>query len=279
MFKSKYLVLALVMFSVITGCTTAANPNTLQTAVTSTPTASVTSQSTLDGTVQDVSLSARVIYLAEPVEGVEAVAVTDGTQIIDGEGVPLTLRQIQPGQFIQVVGEKQGNSLLARRVFVVEEALGESVGVSASESMGWSEYSSDTLQIGFQYPARWQVSEEGGVIYVYSDKTTEYGAKYYLYIEEYPVSQEQTLKQVIADRWGNDVAQGVQITEMILGEKTVYETSDIPSADGALTLFVKGDSRYIAVSLTPYNSETQPPEQKECEQVLRSLVSSMTLRK
>jgi len=275
MFKPKYLVLVLVMFSVVTGCTTAANSNTLQTAVTSTPTAGVTSQSTLNGTVQN----ARVIFLAEPVEGVETVAVTDGTQIIDGQGAPLTLRQIQPGQFIQIVGEKQGNSLLARRVFVVEEALGESVGVSESESMGWSEYSSDTLQIGFQYPARWQVSEEGGVIYVYSDKTTEYGAKYYLYIEEYPVSQEQTLKQVIADRWGNDVAQGVQITEMILGEKTVYETSDIPSADGALTLFVKGDSRYIAVSLTPYNSETQPPEQKECEQVLLSLVSSMTLRK
>lgn len=216
MFKSKHLVLALVLFSVITGCTTATNTNTLPMAVTATPTVGVTSQFTLDGTVQSVSLSARVIFLTEPVEGVETIAVTDGTQITDGQGSSLTLRQIQPGQSVQVVGEKQGNSLLARRVSVVEKASGESVGVSESVSMGWSEYSSDALQISFQYPAHWQVSEEGGMVYVYSDKTTEYGAKYYLYIEEYPVSQEQTLKQVIADCWGSDVAQNVQIAEMVL---------------------------------------------------------------
>jgi len=279
MFKSKYLVLALVVFSVIAGCTTAANTNTLQTAVVSTPTEGVRSQFTLDGTVQSVSLSAWVIFLAEPVKGVETIAVTNETQITDGQGASLALCQIQPGQSVQVVGKKQGNSLVAKRIFVVEEASDENVGDSESGAIEWNEYSSDALQTSFRYPASWQVSEEGGVIYVYSDKTTDYGAKYYLYIEEYPAPQGQALKQAIGNRWGSDVAKNVQIAEMVVGEKTVYETSDIPSADGALVLFVQGDGRYIAVSLTPYNSETQPSEQKECEQVLRNLVASMTLEK
>lgn len=53
----------------------------------------------------DVSLSARVIFLKQPVQDVSAIALTDQTKIVlERDGVSM-LQAITPGTQIQVTGE------------------------------------------------------------------------------------------------------------------------------------------------------------------------------
>jgi hypothetical protein len=70
------------------------------------------------GTVQSVSLSAKVVFLSEPTMGIETIAVTEQTQLADSLGNPITLREIQPGQSVQATGEAHEDSLLAIQVTV-----------------------------------------------------------------------------------------------------------------------------------------------------------------
>jgi len=245
------------------------------------PPTSALSQLVIEGTVQSVALSARVIWLSEDVQGVETIALTDGAQIADRQGRLLSLDQIQPGQHVQATGEKLETSLRATQIIVDHDDTPKEATVTpmVTPTIEWQEYSADELQVGFRYPPDWQVSEENKIVYVYSDKTTDNGARYYIYLEEYPAPQMQSVEQVIEDRWGSEIAQNAQIVEVAVGDKTVYETVDIPSAEGALTIFVRGEKRYIAVSLTPYEEQAPNPGQQECERVLLDMAGSIVFER
>ncbi len=160
------------------------------------------------------------------------------------------------------------------------EATGATITPPATQETssleGWAEFSSAALGLTFRYPTTWSVSEEGETVYIYSNLDDGNGA-YYIYIEAYPNAQEKPLADVIAERWDADLAANVQLTPSTLNGKTVYETADIPSAYGALTLFVPETGRYLAVSLSPYDSEARTATEEECEQVLRRLVGSIVV--
>ncbi|OQY18335.1 MAG: hypothetical protein B6I34_10890 [Anaerolineaceae bacterium 4572_32.1] len=55
------------------------------------------------GTVLDVSPSARIIMLAEPVEGLSVIALTDASKLLSVAGNEITLRDIRPGTKIQAL--------------------------------------------------------------------------------------------------------------------------------------------------------------------------------
>lgn len=75
----------------------------------------------VEGTVMDVSLSARVIMLQEPVEGFDAIALTEESEVISMEGARVALRDIPPGMRIEASGELgQSHALLARQVRLLE---------------------------------------------------------------------------------------------------------------------------------------------------------------
>jgi hypothetical protein len=76
---------------------------------------------TITGTVRDVSLSARIITLAEPVEGFEVVALTEGSELVSASGGEATLQDIRPGMQIKASGQAgEGGALLAEQVLVTE---------------------------------------------------------------------------------------------------------------------------------------------------------------
>jgi len=85
------------------------------------PTSTETIAITITGTVTDVSPSARIITLAEPVKGFEVVALTDESELVSASGGEATLLDIRPGMRIRASGEPgQSGALLAREVVILE---------------------------------------------------------------------------------------------------------------------------------------------------------------
>jgi hypothetical protein len=76
---------------------------------------------TITATVMDVSLSARVIFLMEPVGGFDSIALAEGTKLISKSGSDISLQDIQPGFTIQAFGQPGGsNAFLASKVIVLD---------------------------------------------------------------------------------------------------------------------------------------------------------------
>jgi hypothetical protein len=74
---------------------------------------------TIVGTVRDVSLSARVIALTEPVDGFGVVALTLESKLLSAGGNGITLRDIRPGMGIRASGlPGESQALLASEVHV-----------------------------------------------------------------------------------------------------------------------------------------------------------------
>lgn len=85
------------------------------------PTSPVEPGITIVGTVMDVSLSARVIMLTEPVEGFGVVALTEESKLVSADGGEMALHEIRPGMRIQASGQPgESGALLANLVLVFE---------------------------------------------------------------------------------------------------------------------------------------------------------------
>lgn len=83
------------------------------------PTPTAPASITIVGTVMDVSLSARIITLAEPVEGFSIVALTEKCRLVSADGSEITLHEIRPGMTIQATGQPgESGALLASQVVV-----------------------------------------------------------------------------------------------------------------------------------------------------------------
>lgn len=80
----------------------------------------ITNEITITGTVMDVALSARVIQLEQPVDGIKSIALTDKTKIISVDGEEIGLQSIAHGAQIQATG-KMGSpeSLVAIQIILL----------------------------------------------------------------------------------------------------------------------------------------------------------------
>lgn len=77
---------------------------------------------TIAGTVMDVSLSARVLLLTQPVEGLNSIALTEGTKILSENGDEIALHTITRGMQVQATGEiGSPGSLIATQVVLLEQ--------------------------------------------------------------------------------------------------------------------------------------------------------------
>ena len=67
----------------------------------------------------DVSLIARIITLAEPVQEIETIALTEGCQVVFMDGNEATLRDLRPGAKVEAQGQpgKRHRIVLATKVF------------------------------------------------------------------------------------------------------------------------------------------------------------------
>ena len=113
----------------MSGCNLTVSPtNTVVVSTPSTPAITVISTETsgpgptITARVIDVSLSARVIFLKEPVDGFDTIALAEGSKLITENGSEISLQDIQPGFTIQAFGQPGGsNALLASKVIVLDK--------------------------------------------------------------------------------------------------------------------------------------------------------------
>jgi len=74
----------------------------------------------LVGTALDVSPSARIITLAEPVDGFTVIALTEDSELLSASGHEILLREIQPGMRIQASGRPGASgALITNQVLVL----------------------------------------------------------------------------------------------------------------------------------------------------------------
>jgi hypothetical protein len=77
---------------------------------------------TLVGTVLDLSPSARIINLTEPVDGFGVIALMEESKVVSGDGDEIMLRDISPGTRIQASGQSGASgTLIADRVLVLAD--------------------------------------------------------------------------------------------------------------------------------------------------------------
>jgi hypothetical protein len=89
------------------------------TAATPTPAVTAGEAITVQGTVANVALSARVITLTEPDSGVTSIATTDSTELTFSDGRTAELRDFLPGVQIHATGRAGSpGSLLAESVII-----------------------------------------------------------------------------------------------------------------------------------------------------------------
>lgn len=88
------------------------------------PTPTPPQPTTITGRVMEVAAGARVITLVESVQGISAVTLTDGTEIVSADGDPRLLGDVRTGTVIQATGfvESPG-SLLARRIRILAQVV------------------------------------------------------------------------------------------------------------------------------------------------------------
>ena len=91
-------------------------------AITVVPTETAEPGPTITARVKDVSLSAHVIFLQEPVDGFDSIALNESSKLISENGSELSLQDIQPGFTILVFGQPgRSNALLASKVIVLDK--------------------------------------------------------------------------------------------------------------------------------------------------------------
>jgi hypothetical protein len=74
---------------------------------------------TIVGVVMDVSFSARLIMLKDPVEGIHVLALTENYELTSSNGEELELHNIQPGMTVQATGQPgESDALLTSFVLV-----------------------------------------------------------------------------------------------------------------------------------------------------------------
>jgi hypothetical protein len=124
----KCSVIAFVLI-ILTGCTTVETPipeMPITPAATSEPLSTATvavinpeSNITIVGVVMDVSLSARIIMLKDPVEGIHVLALNQNCELTSSIGEKIELHDIQPGITVRASGQlDESNALLTSFVLV-----------------------------------------------------------------------------------------------------------------------------------------------------------------
>lgn len=112
----KYLLVAFV-FVVLSSCkvvdtpvsTTSINIEPTSELLPSVAVENAESDITITGVVMDVSFSARLITLKDPVEGIHVLALNENCELTSSIGDEVKLQDIQPGMTVQASGQ-QGES-------------------------------------------------------------------------------------------------------------------------------------------------------------------------
>ncbi|MCB9009748.1 MAG: hypothetical protein H6656_20680 [Ardenticatenaceae bacterium] len=147
----------------------------------------------------------------------------------------------------------------------------------------WAAYQSDTLQLTLQHPHTWQANERDGFLYLMSPERYSFGDNdpqqliYYVYASVFPNPEHKPFEEVVTADLGEELQQIFSYTTETIGAYTVYRTTKMPSAEGALTVFFAAEDRFISLALTPYRPEDPFEAQDQYVQLFEQMLTSVQL--
>jgi hypothetical protein len=185
---------------------------------------------------------------------------------------PLPLSSTQPGDSIHSLRWSPAGTRLAY-------VTGNSLTVLTLDA-GPQTVQSDTLNFSVEMPPRWTSFEQEGRIYFRSDELFGEGPaplRYYVFASEYPNPDGLPFAELVTADLSDEIQANFSYTTETIGPYTVHRNERMPSMSGALTVFFELPGRYLALALTPYDSE-QPYQDQDSyldlfEAMLRSVSS------
>lgn len=154
--------------------------------------------------------------------------------------------------------------------------------VPASETT-WTTYQSDMLQLTLQHPSTWQADERDGFLYIMSPERYSFGDDgpeqliYYVYASAFPNPEHKPFLEVVTADLSAELRQIFSYTTETIGEYTVYRTTHMPSAEGALTVFFAAEDRFVSLALTPYRPDDPFEAQEQYVQLFEQMLGSVQL--
>ncbi len=138
------------------------------------------------------------------------------------------------------------------------------------------------LDFNIDLPPRWAFYEVEGFPMFTSDERFGDGPTpmhYFVYVQEYPNPEERPFAELVTADLSEEIQANFSYTTDTIGPYTVHRTERLPSMSGALTVFFELPGRYLALALTPYDSE-QPYQDQDryldlFEAMLRSVRSQV----
>lgn len=136
--------------------------------------------------------------------------------------------------------------------------------LNPATDLNWSYYTSESLRFVMLYLSDWEIRIRDDIFVVTSpelqgDNATAWA--YSVYVSEYPNPEDKPFPEAVAVSWNKEDANNFTYEEITYGSHTTYRTTSVPSAQGSLTVFIPGNGRFLAFSLTPF-STTEPDAQQ-----------------
>ncbi len=167
---------------------------------------------TVEGTVTDIMLSAKVMLL-ETKEGPVDVALTDRTRILGPDGHPIELRDIRPGYVVRAVGRPgTEKSVIPAEVRVLEAAGKPTPPPDMPQAMpptptpepmtatAWQQVTFEDLGIGLEVPAGWKVARMPGAYFIGPDPRAPWLV---VGLQEAPTDLDELFDAAVARARGN----------------------------------------------------------------------------
>lgn len=148
-------------------------------------------------------------------------------------------------------------------------------------SARWPTFRSDGLGFSLNYPPDWEITDQQQSVYLLTNENFGSGPEpmnYYVYVGEYANPQGRPFVDVATAGLSEELKRAFTFTPRMIGNYQAYEATRIPSQLGALTIFLEGDKRYLAVALTPYYDAQSPwPAQDKYMRLFRALLETIRL--
>jgi hypothetical protein len=134
------------------------------------------------------------------------------------------------------------------------------------------------LDFAIDLPPRWTFYEVDGMPMFTSDE--RFGdwptpMHYFVYAQEYPNPEERPFVELVTADLGDGIQANFSYTTGTIGPYTVHRSDGMPSMSGALTVFFELPDRYLALALTPYDSEQPYQDQERYRDLFETMLRSV----
>jgi hypothetical protein len=140
---------------------------------------------------------------------------------------------------------------------------------------------SDALDFAIDLPPRWIFHQvEGFPIFTSDERFGDLRdwppLHYYVYALEYPNPEERPFAELVTADLSEEIQANFSYTTDTIGPYTVHRTEWMPSMSGALTVFFELPDRYLALALTPYDSEQPYQDQNRYLELFEAILRTVS---